>query len=285
VAPWLMRLRVARVGVVVGNAPACGDLGGASVDRPLAAAVGSPIAAAPAAGSGASESDASELGAKEAGAVAGRDRDRARVARDLPTPVIRHLGLVEYESTWRAMQRFTDERDVTTPDEIWFLEHPPVFTLGMNASRAHVLAPGDIPVVQIDRGGQVTYHGPGQLVVYPLIDLRRSGLGVRDLVTALEKSVIDLAAAHGVAAEARRSAPGVYVEGRKLASVGIRVRRGASYHGLAVNVRLDLEPFGRINPCGYEGLQMTQLCELGAAASVSAAAEALEPHLLRALGF
>jgi lipoyl(octanoyl) transferase len=208
-----------------------------------------------------------------------------RIPREVPRPVIRRLGLVEYEPTWRAMQRFTDERDSTTPDEIWFLEHPPVFTLGMNANRAHVLAPGDIPVVQIDRGGQVTYHGPGQLVVYPLIDLRRAGLGIRDLVTALELSVIDLAVNHGVKAECRRNAPGVYVDGRKLASVGIRVRRGASYHGLAMNVSLDLEPFGRINPCGYEGLQMTQLADLGAASSVAAAADSLEPHLLRALGF
>jgi len=202
-----------------------------------------------------------------------------------PGVKIRRLGLVEYEPTWRAMQRFTDERGVMTPDEIWFLEHPPVFTLGMNARREHVLAPGDIPVVQIDRGGQVTYHGPGQLVVYPLIDLRRSGLGVRDLVTALERSVIDLAAGHGVVAEARRNAPGVYVEGRKLASVGIRIRRGASYHGLALNVSLDLEPFGRINPCGYEGLQMTRLADIGGPGSVGAAADALEPHLLQALGF
>lgn len=207
------------------------------------------------------------------------------IASDVPTPLIRRLGLVEYEPTWRAMQGFTDERIATTPDEIWFLEHPPVFTLGMNARREHVLAPGDIPVVQIDRGGQVTYHGPGQLVVYPLINLRRSGLGVRDLVTALERSVIDLAAEYGVAAEARRNAPGVYVEGRKLASVGIRIRRGASYHGLAMNVNLDLEPFGRINPCGYEGLQMTRLADIGGPASVAAAADALEPHLLRALGF
>jgi lipoyl(octanoyl) transferase len=183
------------------------------------------------------------------------------------------------------MQRFTDERDSTTPDEIWFLEHPPVFTLGMSANRAHVLAPGDIPVVQIDRGGQVTYHGPGQLVVYPLIDLRRANLGVRDLVTALERSVIDLAADHGVRAECRRNAPGVYVDGRKLASVGIRVRRHASYHGLAMNVSLNLEPFGRINPCGYEGLQMTQLANLGVASSVPAAADSLQPHLLRTLGF
>ena len=202
----------------------------------------------------------------------------------MPRPVIRHLGLVEYEPTWRAMQRFTDERDASTPDEIWFLEHPPVFTLGMNASAAHVLAPGDIPVVQIDRGGQVTYHGPGQLVVYPLIDLRRAGLGIRDLVTALERSVIDLASEFGVSAECRRSAPGVYVDGRKLASVGIRVRRGASYHGLAVNVSLDLEPFKRINPCGYEGLEMTQLGALGGPDTVAAAGAALQPHLLRALG-
>ena len=199
--------------------------------------------------------------------------------------VIRRLGLVEYEPTWRAMQRFTDERDESTPDEIWFLEHPPVFTLGMNASAAHVLAPGDIPVVQIDRGGQVTYHGPGQLVVYPLIDLRRAGLGIRDLVTALERSVVDLAAERGAVAIAKREAPGVYVDGRKLASVGIRVRRHSSYHGLAVNVSLDLEPFGRINPCGYQGLEMTRFSDLGGPDSVAAAADALEPHLLRALGY
>ena len=208
-----------------------------------------------------------------------------RVRREVPLPIIRRLGLVEYEPTWRAMQRFTDERDASTPDEIWFLEHPPVFTLGMNASAAHVLAPGDIPVVQIDRGGQVTYHGPGQLVVYPLIDLRRAGLGIRDLVTALERSVIDLAAEHDAVAVAKREAPGVYVEGKKLASVGIRVRRHSSYHGLAVNVSLDLEPFARINPCGYQGLEMTRFADLGGPDSVVAAGEALEPHLLRALGF
>lgn len=208
-----------------------------------------------------------------------------RARRDVPRPIIRRLGRVEYEPTWRAMQRFTDERDETTPDEIWFLEHPPVFTLGMNASAAHVLAPGDIPVVQIDRGGQVTYHGPGQLVVYPLIDLRRAGLGIRDLVTALERSVISLAAECGAVAVAKREAPGVYVDGKKLASVGIRVRRHSSYHGLAVNVSLDLEPFGRINPCGYQGLEMTRFSDLGGPSSVAAAGDALEPHLVRALGF
>jgi lipoyl(octanoyl) transferase len=203
----------------------------------------------------------------------------------VPAPVIRHLGLIEYQPTWRAMQRFTEERDATTPDEIWFLEHPPVFTLGLNASRAHVLAPGDIPVVQIDRGGQVTYHGPGQLVVYPLIDLKRAGLGIRDFVTALERGVLDLAARFGIAAECRRNAPGVYVAGRKLASVGVRVRRGGSYHGLALNVALDLAPFQRINPCGYQGLEMTRLADLGGPDSVAACAAALEPLIVRALGF
>jgi len=202
-----------------------------------------------------------------------------------PQPIIRRLGCVDYEPTWRAMQRFTEERNASTSDEIWFLEHPPVFTLGMNASATHVLAPGDIPVVQIDRGGQVTYHGPGQLVVYPLIDLRRAKLGVRDIVTALEQCVIQLVAEFGVSAEARKEAPGIYVSGRKLGSVGIRIRRHSSYHGLAVNVNLDLEPFQRINPCGYQGLEMTQLAELGGPSTVEAAAEALEPYLLRALRF
>jgi len=219
------------------------------------------------------------------GTAAARAPRAAAAGAAVPTPVIRRLGLVEYEPTWRAMQRFTEERAAATPDEIWFLEHPPVFTLGVNASRTHLLAPGDIPVVHVDRGGQVTYHGPGQLVVYPLVDLRRAGVAIREFVTALERGVIDLAAQFGIGAEGRRSAPGVYVEGRKLASVGVRVRRGGSYHGLAVNVALDLEPFRRINPCGYQGLQMTQLAELGGPRTVSACARALEPHLLRALGY
>src|SRR5581483_2469921 len=183
--------------------------------------------------------------AVSAGTGMSRAASERRGGRPVPPQIVRDFGIVEYEPTWRAMQRFTDERGPETPDEIWFLEHPPVFTLGMNANRDHVLAPGDIPVVQIDRGGQVTYHGPGQLVVYPLVDLRRAGLGVRDIVTALERSVIDYAAALGVTAECRRGAPGVYVAGRKLASVGIRVRRGASYHGMALNVSTDLEPFRR----------------------------------------
>lgn len=208
----------------------------------------------------------------------------------LPPPRVQWLGRVDYEPTWRAMQRLTDERDADTPDEIWLLEHPPVFTLGMNADPRHVLLAGDIPVVQIDRGGQVTYHGPGQLVVYPLIDLRRAGLGVRDLVTALERAVVSYAATLGIAAAARREAPGVYVAGAKLASVGVRIRRGASYHGLALNVEMDLEPFQRINPCGYEGLAMTQLAALGSTyggseRSMETVARDFVPHLLAALGF
>jgi lipoyl(octanoyl) transferase len=197
--------------------------------------------------------------------------------------IIRRLGLVDYEPTWRAMQRFTDSRDEATPDEIWLLEHPPVFTLGLNASREHVLAPGDIPVVQIDRGGQVTYHGPGQLVIYPLLNLRRRQLGVRELVVALEQSIVDYAAELGVAAAGSRAAPGVYVKGEKLASVGLRIRRGASYHGAALNVCLDLEPFNRINVCGYRSLRATRLVDHGAALGVDAAAQGLTPHLQRHL--
>ncbi len=201
------------------------------------------------------------------------------------SPTLKYLGQVDYEPTWRQMQKITDVRDENTPDEIWFLQHPPVFTLGMNASTEHLLAPGAIPVVPIDRGGQVTYHGPGQLVVYPLIDLRRAGLGVRDMVTALERSVVDSAAEYGIEAYPRADAPGVYVEGMKLASVGLRVRRGCTYHGLAFNLDMDLEPFSRINPCGYQGLQVTQLSELGGPSNVAQMARVLAPHLLRHLGF
>jgi lipoyl(octanoyl) transferase len=198
-------------------------------------------------------------------------------------PVLRWLGSVDYEPTWRAMQTFTNERDASTPDEIWFLEHPPVFTLGMNAAPEHLLAPGDIPVVQIDRGGQVTYHGPGQLVVYPLLDVRRAKLGVRQLVMALESAIIDLLASWNITAVARRDAPGVYVNGRKVASIGLRIRRGSSYHGLAFNVAMDLQPFQRINPCGYRGLEVTDLRALGVNASVQEVADALSPRLLASL--
>jgi lipoyl(octanoyl) transferase len=196
---------------------------------------------------------------------------------------VRNLGLQKYEPLWRAMQRFTDTRTAGTADEIWFCEHPPVFTLGLNASRDHLLATGDIPVVQIDRGGQVTYHGPGMLMIYPLIDLKRLGLGVRDLVTALEQSVVDLAAGYGITARARPDAPGVYVSDTKFASVGLRIRRGASYHGMALNVKVDLEPFLRINPCGYAGLEMTDLATLGGDSDLETVAHKLLPHFLEHL--
>jgi lipoyl(octanoyl) transferase len=182
------------------------------------------------------------------------------------------------------MQNFTGQRDSSTDDEIWFTEHPHVFTLGLNASRKHLLAPGDIPVVQIDRGGQVTYHGPGQLMIYPLLELKRVGLGVRDLVSALEQTVVDLAMDYGITAASRAAAPGVYVAGEKLASVGLRIRRGASYHGMALNVAIDLEPFSRINPCGFNDLKVTDLSRLGVAESLAQVQERVQAHLLRHLG-
>jgi lipoyl(octanoyl) transferase len=198
--------------------------------------------------------------------------------------IVRRLGRVGYEPAWRAMQAFTELRDGSTPDELWFLEHDPVFTQGLNGRAEHVLAPGDIPVVGIDRGGQVTYHGPGQLVLYALVDLRRLRIGVRELVVALENAVVALAARHGIAAAGRREAPGVYVGPRKLASIGLRVRRGCSYHGLALNVDMDLEPFGRINPCGMAGLSMTHLAAEGARAGLDDTALALAPLAVGALG-
>jgi len=182
------------------------------------------------------------------------------------------------------MQSFTETRSSEARDEIWFLEHPPVFTLGMNAKPEHVLAAGAIPVVQIDRGGQVTYHGPGQLVVYPLIDVRRASIGVRQLVVALENAVIAVAAQWNIAAVGKRDAPGIYVDDRKLGSIGLRIRRGCSYHGLALNVAMDLEPFQRINPCGFAGLQVTDLHSLGVTADVRAVADRLAPALLESMG-
>jgi lipoic acid synthetase len=201
----------------------------------------------------------------------------------LGAPVVRWLGRVPYEPVWRAMQRFTDQRSESTRDEIWLLEHEPVFTLGMNADPAHVLDAGEIPLVRIDRGGQVTYHGPGQLVVYPLIDMRRSKLTVRDLLSALEQVVIAYAARRGIPGETQRAAPGVYVGPSKLASVGLRIRRGASYHGLALNVAMDLQPFQRINPCGRAGLSMTDLRALGSRDGVRQVADEIGPLLARML--
>jgi lipoyl(octanoyl) transferase len=175
---------------------------------------------------------------------------------------VRELGRVAYEPTWHAMQRFTDQRGPDTPDELWLLEHPPVFTQGQAGKAEHVLFAGDIPVVQVDRGGQVTYHGPGQLIAYLLLDVRRSKIGVRELVTRIEQSLIATLAEYGVTANAKPDAPGVYVEGAKIASLGLRIRNGRSFHGLALNVDMDLKPFARINPCGYAGLAMTQLADL-----------------------
>lgn len=197
---------------------------------------------------------------------------------------IRLLGKKEYGPLWREMQDFTNSRDGDSADEIWFTEHPPVFTLGLNASREHLLAPGGIQVMQIDRGGQVTYHGPGQLMIYALIDLKRARLGIRNLVTALERSVVDFVAQYDIVATSRADAPGVYVQGKKIASVGLRIRRWCSYHGMALNVDMDLEPYTRINTCGYADLEVTDLKGLGIDRDLSATAKDLEPHLLRHLG-
>ncbi len=187
---------------------------------------------------------------------------------------VRHLGLADYQTVWDAMRRFTDARTDATPDELWFLQHPRVFTQGQAGKAEHVLAPGDIPVIQVDRGGQVTYHGPGQIVCYLLIDLRRRQLGVRALVTAIENSIIGVLAGYAVKAAARPDAPGVYLEGgAKIAALGLRVRRGCTFHGLSLNVELDLEPYARINPCGFSGLKVAQLQGVAAESVVLAQVE------------
>ncbi len=198
---------------------------------------------------------------------------------------IRNIGLKAYQPVWRDMQAFTDARAPHTADEIWLVEHPPIYTLGQAGREEHVLDPGGIPVIKVDRGGQVTYHGPGQLVAYVLLDLRRAGLGVRGLVSLLEKSVIALLGAYGIAANARRDAPGVYVEARKIAALGLRVRRGCSFHGLSLNVDMDLEPFARIDPCGHRGLEVTQLASLGGPTDLGRVGADLLVHLRRHLGY
>jgi lipoyl(octanoyl) transferase len=203
---------------------------------------------------------------------------------EAPALGVRDLGLQPYERVWRAMQAFTDTRGPDARDEFWCVQHPPVFTLGQAGRAEHVLAPGDIPVLPVDRGGQVTYHGPGQVVIYPLLDLRRLGVGVRDLVNRLEQALIDVLADHGVEAERREGAPGVYVGEAKIAALGLRVRRGCSFHGLAFNIAMDLEPFGRINPCGYEGLAVTQLTDF-APVTPAAAQQALVKRLAALLGY
>ena len=202
-----------------------------------------------------------------------------------PAPKMRYLGQVAYTQSWQDMQAFTDARQADTPDEFWFLQHPPVYTLGKNGKAEHILNAADIPVVNSDRGGQVTYHGPGQLVVYALVDIRRLGMGVRELVTCLEQSVIDLLSGYGITAQARADAPGVYVNHAKIAALGLRIRRGCSFHGLSLNLDMDLEPFSRINPCGYEGLEVTQLSSLLADThiDIDEAGKQLERQLIKTI--
>lgn len=197
--------------------------------------------------------------------------------------LVRDLGRQPYEPIWRAMQAFTDARDEHTADELWLLEHERVFTLGQAGKWEHVLLPGDIPVVAVDRGGQVTYHGPGQLVAYPLIDLRRARIGVRELVDRIEQSIIDVLGEWNITGERRCGAPGVYVGDAKIAALGLRVRRGCSFHGLAFNIAMDLEPFTRINPCGYQGLRVISMTDLGGPSSVDAVKPALVTALSRNL--
>ena len=198
--------------------------------------------------------------------------------------LVRDLGRRAYEPVWRAMQAFTDTRDDATADELWVVEHDPVFTLGQAGKPEHVLAPGDIPVLHVDRGGQVTYHGPGQIVAYPLVDLRRIHLGVREMVERIEQSVIDVLADWNILGQRRDGAPGVYVAGAKIAALGLRIRRGCSFHGLAFNVAMDLAPFHRINPCGYQGLQVTSVRDLGGPSRAAELVPALVESLSRQLG-
>ena len=194
---------------------------------------------------------------------------------------IENLGLRPYQEIWDAMRAYTAARDATSEDQIWLVQHPPVYTQGQAGKPEHLLAPGDIPVIQIDRGGQITYHGPGQTVMYLLLDLRRAGIGIRALVSLIEESVIGYLQELGIRAQSRIDAPGVYVDGKKIASLGLRVRGGCTYHGVALNVDMGLEPFSRINPCGLVGMQMTQLRDLGVALDADAAGTALAARFQR----
>ena len=198
--------------------------------------------------------------------------------------VVRHLGMREYVRVWRGMQDFTDQRVAGTPDELWLLEHPAVFTLGQAGRVEHILDAGEIPVIKVDRGGQVTFHGPGQIVAYLLLDLRAAGLGIKRLVHLLEQAVVALLAGYGITSSPRSDAPGVYVEGAKIASLGLRVRRGCSFHGLALNVDMDLEPFTRINPCGYPGLAVTQIAERNGPVELTRVAADLAAEIALLLG-
>lgn len=199
--------------------------------------------------------------------------------------VVRRLGRQDYHPVWQAMHDFTDQRDDTTRDEVWLVEHNPVFTQGQAGKAEHLLNTGDIPVVQSDRGGQVTYHGPGQIVAYFLINLRRKKLGVRELVTDIENLVINTLNAYNIDAAARPDAPGVYVEGKKICSLGLRIRKGCSFHGLALNVNMDLSPFLRINPCGYQGMKMVQVSDLGGPARIEDVEQQLIKELVSLFGY
>lgn len=198
---------------------------------------------------------------------------------------VRYLGKQDYESVWHAMQDYTDNRDASSPDQLWIVEHPPVFTQGQAGKSEHILNPGDIPVIQVDRGGQVTYHGPGQLVAYPLINIKRLKIGVRQLVTDIENSIVQMLDGYQVEAYAKADAPGVYVDERKVASLGLRIRKGCSFHGLALNVDMDMSPFQRINPCGYAGLEMVQCKQLGGPQTVEEAGEQLVKTFSHNLGY
>jgi len=198
--------------------------------------------------------------------------------------LVRDLGRKPYESVWRAMQRFTDARDGDTPDELWVVEHDPVFTLGQAGKPEHVLMPGEIPVIHVDRGGQVTYHGPGQIVVYPLLDIKRLGIGVREYVHRIEQAIIDTLIEWNIIAVRREGAPGVYVNDAKIAALGIRVRRGRTFHGLAFNVAMDLEPFTRINPCGYAGLRVISVADLGGPSALDSVKQVLLAELAAQFG-
>jgi len=197
--------------------------------------------------------------------------------------IFRHLGMCDYENIWRNMQAFNENRDKQTPDEIWFLQHPPVYTLGLNGKPEHILTHSDIPVIKSDRGGQVTYHGPGQLVCYVMLDIARFGIGVKKLVWLLEQSVIDLLKTFDIDSTRRQNAPGVYVDDAKIAALGLRVRKHCSYHGLSLNVDMNLNPFKNINPCGYEDLVITQLKDLGIREDISLVQTNLQKHLQRLL--
>ena len=197
--------------------------------------------------------------------------------------LVRKMGLSDYRETWAAMRRFTDERGADTADELWLTEHEAVFTQGLNGRAEHLLAPGEIPVVQVDRGGQVTYHGPGQLVLYCLLDILRLGLGVKGLVGRIEQSVIELLEGYGIESVTHPGAPGVYVGEAKIAALGLRIRKGCCYHGLSLNVDLDLEPFSRINPCGFRGLAVTRLCDLGVGDSLQTVGDRLAAILTERL--